>query len=173
MIKKIFKLKVFIYIIIILLISLYLSLKFIIIKSTSSSMIPTIEKNDYLLVFKTKEISCGDMIALKLGDKILIKRVIAKEGQKVDINKDGNVFVNGKFLIENYTSNKTLGLNNIKYPKIVEEDRVFVLSDNRKESIDSRIEEVSTIKKENILGKVVFRALPLSGIKFIKNTYGG
>ena len=97
----------------------------------------------------------------------IIKSVIATEGQMVEI-KDGKVFIDGILLdepyIKNYNFNKysTYGTEEITYPLIVEEDHIFVLGDNRTESLDSRFAEIGQINKKNVMGKAVFRILPIT-----------
>lgn len=102
----------------------------------------------------------------------LIKRVIATGGQSVDIDFErGIVCVDGKQLDEPYTSGLThmdMGSFTEKYPVIVPEGYVFVLGDNRRDSIDSRAREIGFVPVDDILGKVVFRISPLSRAGFVK-----
>ncbi len=86
----------------------------------------------------------------------LVKRVIAIEGDKVDI-VDGEVFVNDVKINEPYVEQMT-GKGNLDYPMMVGKDEFFVLGDNREVSRDSRT--FGLIDKSNIEGKVVFRLLP-------------
>ena len=93
----------------------------------------------------------------------IIKRVIATEGQLVDI-KDGIVYVDGQPLDEQYTKeyNRTflMGGNNLDFPVIVPERHVFVLGDNRGGSTDSRKTQIGFVDKREILGKAVFLMIP-------------
>lgn len=102
----------------------------------------------------------------------LIKRVIATGGQSVDIDfEKGIVYVDGKQLDEPYTSGLThmdMGSFTEKYPVTVPEGYVFVLGDNRRDSIDSRAREIGFVPVDDILGKVVFRISPLSRAGFVK-----
>lgn len=100
----------------------------------------------------------------------IIKRVIAVEGQTVDI-KDGYVYVDGVKLVEPYTKNyefdpaSTTDLYDVKFPLTVEKDCIFVLGDNRHESLDSRssvIGQNGQINKKYVLGKALFRVFPFN-----------
>ena len=100
----------------------------------------------------------------------IIKRVIATEGQTVDI-KEGYVYVDGKMLVEPYTKNyeidpaSTTDLYDVTFPLVVEKDCIFVLGDNRHESLDSRASVIGKnghINKKYVLGKAIFRIFPLN-----------
>ena len=91
----------------------------------------------------------------------IIKRVIAVEGQVVDINfATGVVTVDGEVLEEPYISSMTTNFEGIDFPKEVPQGCVFVLGDNRIRSKDSRSLEIGMIDKREILGKVIFLLLP-------------
>lgn len=128
---------------------------------TTSSMEPTFSSGDIVVSVRTTKLQQGDLIAFYHGNKILIKRVIATQGQKVSIDKKGNVTVDGKVLEEDYVLNKTLGDNDVKYPYQVPAESYFVLSDNREETIDSRNNNVGSIAKDDIIGKALFKVWPL------------
>lgn len=83
----------------------------------------------------------------------LIKRVIATEGQTVDINfETGEVFVDG--VLTDYTDEPTLRQYDVTFPQTVEEGKIFVLGDNRNNSIDSRYGPIGQIDRRSVLGKV-------------------
>lgn len=94
----------------------------------------------------------------------LIKRIIATEGQTVDIDFDkGIVYVDGNAMIEDYTKTPTNLKYDIEFPVTVPEGCVFVMGDNRNKSIDSRsssIGENGMIDERYILGKAIFRVWP-------------
>lgn len=95
----------------------------------------------------------------------IIKRVIATEGQTVDIDfEEGVVYVDGQALKEDYTKTPTNNPGNITFPVIVPENCVFVLGDNRNESMDSRFRQIGMIDTRYIMGKVVFRIFPFNEI---------
>lgn len=93
-------------------------------------------------------------------ENILIKRVIGIPGDKIDI-KDGHVYVNGEKLNEYYVKGKTYP-NDMKFPIIVPNNKVFVLGDNREVSLDSRI--IGFIGYNQIDGKVFYRIWPFDKV---------
>lgn len=125
------------------------------------SMTPALEEKDIVVSIKSQEYEPGDIIAFYYNNKILVKRVIAKSGQWVDIERDGTVYVDGKMLDEPYISGKALGDCNLKLPYQVPESRIFVMGDHRSTSIDSRNTAVGCIADEQIVGKIVFQIWPL------------
>lgn len=127
-----------------------------------SSMNPTLTEEDIVLSLKSSDFETGDIIAFYYNNKILVKRVIAKPGDWVDIDKDGNVYVNNEKLDEPYLQTKALGDCNIKLPYQVPESRIFVMGDNRDVSVDSRNTSVGCVAEEQIVGKIVFCIWPFS-----------
>jgi len=91
----------------------------------------------------------------------LVKRVVAVSSQWVDIDAEGNVFVDGKLIEEPYIDNKFYGEVDIEFPYQVPENSYFVLGDKRNLSIDSRNSLIGTISKNEIIGKVIFRVWPI------------
>ena len=127
-----------------------------------SSMAPTLHNGEILVSVKTKDFSSGDIIAFYHGNKLLIKRYIAGPGQWVDIDENGNVFVDGSLLDEPYLMEKAYGQTNIELPYQVPDERYFLLGDNRDVSVDSRNTTVGCVSTEQIVGKVIFRIWPLN-----------
>lgn len=132
------------------------------------SMTPTLQDGDIVLSLKGEKFATGDVIAFYYNNKILVKRVIASSGDWVDIADDGAVYVNGQELEEPYLVEKALGECNIKLPYQVPESKVFVMGDHRSVSIDSRNTSVGCIAQEQIVGRLVFRLWPLSGLGAIQ-----
>ena len=128
------------------------------------SMTPTLEDGDIVVSIKGSEFEPGDVIAFYYNNKILVKRVIAGPGDWVDIDKDGNVTVNGQALEEPYLQEKALGDCNIKLPYQVPDSRLFVMGDHRSVSVDSRNTAVGCVAQEQIVGRLVFRIWPLNGM---------
>ncbi len=130
------------------------------------SMMPTLEHKDWLITSNMfYEPEQGDIVVLAkksfLDGKMIVKRVIAVEGQTVDIDfQKGIVYVDGEALDEPYTYTKTNRMADAQFPQTVPKDCVFVLGDNRNHSSDSREASLGMVNKANILGKVIFRVLP-------------
>ena len=132
-----------------------------------SSMSGTVDNGDLVASIKTSDMKTGDVIAFYYNNNILVKRVIAVSGDFVDIDEEGNVYVNQTLLNEPYLSSKAFGETNIELPYQVPEDRIFVMGDNREVSIDSRNTAVGCVAGEQVVGKIVFRIWPLSGLGFV------
>ena len=128
------------------------------------SMNGTLDSGDVVVSIKTSDLKTGDVVAFYYNNNILVKRVIANPGDWVDIDKDGNVFVNNVKLDEPYLDEKAYGETNIELPYQVPEGKIFVMGDNRLVSIDSRNTAIGCISEEQIVGKVVYRVWPLSQI---------
>ena len=115
-----------------------------------SSMNPTLTEEDIVVSLKSNEFKTGDIIAFYYNNKILVKRVIANPGDWVDIDKEGNVYVNNEKLEEPYLQTKALGDCNIKLPYQVPESRIFVMGDNRDVSVDSRNTSVGCVERQPV-----------------------
>lgn len=139
-----------------------------------SSMVPTLHDGEYLVVSDLfyDVPKKGDIITFYSAhywDAVLVKRVIANEGDIVDIDEaTGNVSVNGKVLDEPYIAERIRFADNVKMPYEVPEGTVFVMGDNRNGSTDSRNTTVGPVKYESIIGKVLFRIFPLNKIGIVK-----
>lgn len=139
-----------------------------VLKIYGSSMDPTLENGQIVVSIKTKKLKSGDVVAFWQGNKLLVKRVIASPGQKVDIDVNGKVFVDGKAISESYLDSESFGNTDIDFPHQVEESRWFCMGDNRESSIDSRSAVIGDISKEQIEGKVLFSVWPLNKIGIVK-----
>ncbi len=129
-----------------------------------TSMTPTLEESDIVLSVKGGKFDTGDVIAFYYNNKILVKRVIAQTGDWVNIEDDGTVYVNGVAIDEPYIKEKSFGECDIELPYQVPEDRVFVMGDHRDVSIDSRNTSIGCVAEEQIVGKIIFRIWPFSGL---------
>ena len=126
-----------------------------------TSMTPTLDEGQIVVSVKGYEFEPGDLVAFYIGNKLLVKRVVANPGDMVDIHEDGTVFVNGKELVEPYVTEKAFGECDLELPYQVPESKYFMLGDHRESSVDSRSSVVGCIAKEQIVGKIVFCVWPL------------
>ena len=132
------------------------------------SMYDTLLDGDYLLVLSNlfyHEPEHGDVIIISKetfdDGKPIVKRVIATEGQTVDIDfHAGIVYVDGQALDEPYTYTATNLKEGVTFPMVVDDGCIFVLGDNRNGSKDSRNPEIGLIDKREVLGKVCVLFLP-------------
>lgn len=127
-----------------------------------TSMTPTLDEGQIVVSVKGYEFEPGDLVAFYIGNKLLVKRVVASPGDMVDIHEDGTVFINGKELVESYVTEKAFGECDLELPYQVPESRFFMLGDHRSTSVDSRSSVVGCISKEQIVGKIVFCVWPIA-----------
>ena len=144
---------------------------------SGSSMVPTLRDGDKMIVsdlfYKPKY---GDIVVFKTDqydpDRALVKRVIATEGQTVDLI-DGYVYVDGERLDEPYTLGKPSdplikqmpGIEPITYPLTVPEGCIWVMGDNRTNSADSRY--FGPVEKSSITSRAMFTFWPLSDARML------
>lgn len=136
------------------------------------SMESTLLNGDYMLLVGNmfyKNPSYGDIVVVSKqaydNGKPIVKRVIATEGQTVDIDfNEGVVYVDGVALDEPYTKTLTILKEGTTFPLVVEEGKVFVMGDNRNNSKDSRSTQIGLVDKREVLGKVAFILFPGTGM---------
>ena len=133
-----------------------------ILQISGDSMSPTLEHDEIVILLKTKDFECGDLIGFYYQGKILLKRVIALPEDEVAIDAEGNVYVNGALLEEPYVRDKGLGDCDLEFPYEVPGTSYFVLGDQRSNSVDSRSSVIGAIPMEDIIGKVFLRVWPIS-----------
>lgn len=130
---------------------------FDIVTVSGSSMEPTLMYNQKLLVYKLsyrfKSPIRQDIIVLKSLDEQYVKRIIALPNDKIEI-KNEKVYLNDKMLNETYIKDFTGGYFG---QHIVQNNNVFVLGDNRNDSLDSRSSKLGDINIYNIVGKVILK----------------
>ena len=132
------------------------------------SMMDTLEDGDYLLLLGSifyDDYERGDIIvaskdSFRNGEPI-VKRVIATEGQTVNIDfVTGVVYVDGVPLQEDYVRTPTNLYEGVDFPLVVEENHIFVMGDNRNDSKDSRSPEIGQVDLREVLGKAIFLIFP-------------
>ena len=137
------------------------------------SMNDTLQNDDRLIVESFMYTpQYGDIVIITHGEKYdepIVKRVIATAGQKLTINYETNeVIVDGTVLDEPYIKGRTIQLqNSTEIPDVIPEGYVFVMGDNREDSLDSRSVKIGLIPVGNIIGKAVFRIFPFDKFGFV------
>lgn len=135
---------------------------------SGESMYPTLWDGDYLLLLNNlfyREPQQGDIVVISKesfdNGHPIVKRVIATEGQTVDIDfENGVVWVDGIALEENYINSLTTNNEGTYFPMTVAQDCLFVLGDNRGVSRDSRDPAIGQIDKREVLGKAIYLMIP-------------
>ena len=143
---------------------------------SGSSMESTLSHKDNLIVdkitYRFKDPQRFDIIVFPVDyetETYYIKRIIGLPGETVRIDTDGNIYINEELLEESY------GRETIENPGRAEtaitlgEDEYFVLGDNRNDSVDSRMETVGNIKRENIVGRAWIRIWPFNKFGILKH----
>ena len=133
-----------------------------------TSMTETLWEGDIVVARSGSRCRKGDIIAFYYNNSILVKRVIAVAGDWVDIDEEGNVYVNGELLEEPYIVEKALGNCDITLPYQVPMGKTFVMGDHRATSIDSRNAAIGCVSEELMVGKILFRVWPLSDMGIVK-----
>lgn len=123
------------------------------------------------LTYRFREPERFDVIAFPYRyeqDTYYVKRIIGLPGEKIRIDAQGTIFINGEALEEHYGTEAITQPGYAWTPKILAEDEYFVLGDNRNDSVDSRFAEVGYVRRSEIIGKVFFRIFPFHSIGRIK-----
>ena len=139
-----------------------------------SSMYPTLEENDKIIICNLfYEPQQGDIVVLRKDtfmDDPIVKRVIALEGQTVNIDfENGIVYIDNKAIDEPYVKESTFSGNygNLTPPEVIPEGKIFVLGDNRRISLDSRSSEIGLIDVKDVIGKAQFIAFPFDHFGYL------
>ena len=132
----------------------------------SSAMSPTIDAGQIVIVLKKKKVQQGDIVAYRKKNKLFVKRVIAGQGQYVDLN--GKVSVDQKRIKEDYVGELSLGKCDISLPHQVDQSHWFCIGDEREVSVDSRSSLIGDISEDEIEGVVVFSIWPLNKFRIVQ-----
>lgn len=132
-----------------------------------TSMTPTICEGQIVVALKGSSFARGDLVGMYYSNKLLVKRVIACPGEWINIDEEGNVFINEEPLDEPYLVEKALGECDIELPYQVPDDHYFVMGDHRSTSADSRSSVIGCIPTEDVVGRIVFRVWPMDVFGFL------
>lgn len=102
-----------------------------------------------------------------------IKRIIGLPGETIQIDVDGNIFIDGEILKEDYGLATILNPGRAAEPITLGDDEYFVMGDNRNGSEDSRFQDVANIKREDIVGRAWVRIYPFDEICVLDHDYVG
>lgn len=143
-----------------------------------SSMEPMLSDGDNLIVdkitYRFRDPERFDVIVFPVvqdEDKKYIKRIIGLPGETVQIDDNGNIYINGEVLEENY-GRETISpdmIGRAAEPIVLGEDEYFVMGDNRNDSMDSRWNIVGNVNRDAIIGSAWTRIWPLNKIGFIRH----
>ena len=143
---------------------------------SGSSMEPTLSNNDQLILdkisYRFSEPKRFDIIVFPFQYKEntnYLKRLIGLPGETVQIDLEGNIYINGEILEEDYGKEKINFPGLAVEPITLGDDEYFVMGDNRNNSSDSRDPSVGNIRRSNIIGKAWVRIWPLNKFGVLKH----
>jgi len=137
-----------------------------------NSMVPTLHDKDWMIISNLfYDPKPGDIVVLtkkQFMEQPIVKRIIAVEGQTIDIDfNTGVVKVDGELLDEPYIAEKTKRQFDVQFPATVPENCVFVMGDNRMHSSDSRVSSLGMVDERYILGRLLIRIYPFNQIGLV------
>ena len=139
------------------------------------SMMNTLHDGDNLIVeklsYRFSDPKRFDLIVFPPTGKkeYYIKRIIGLPGETVQIDENGNIYINGELLEENYGAETIQNPGRAAKPITLGDDEYFVMGDNRNNSKDSRSEEVGNVKRSQIIGRAWLRIWPLNKFGLLKH----
>lgn len=137
-----------------------------IVQVDGSSMNPTLYNGERVLIATFLKPDYGDVVIIDSYipyGKPLVKRVIGKAGDVIDIDFDkGIVYRNGEALEEPYTAEPTWTYESVEFPITVPDGCLFIMGDNRNNSKDSRDREIGCVDTRDVLGVALWRIMPFN-----------
>ena len=127
-----------------------------------SSMEPTLNDEEIVVLLKTSRLKRGELCCFSYQNKLLIKRVIGVPGDRISMDQEGYVYLNGEKIDEPYILDRALGECDITFPVNIHDNHYFILGDHRSTSIDSRSSVVGLVTDEQIVGRIFFKIWPFS-----------
>ena len=140
------------------------TLAFPVLQISGSSMEPTLNDEEIVVLIKTTNMKRGQLCCFSYQNKLLIKRVVGLPGDSIHVDADGYVYVNGNLLEEPYVIDRALGECDITFPCNVTDNHYFVLGDHRSTSIDSRSSVIGLVSEEYIVGRIFLRVWPFEAM---------
>lgn len=134
---------------------------------SGSSMEPTLNDEEIVVLIKTTNLKRGELCCFSYQNKLLIKRIIGLPGDKINVDQNGNVYVNDEVIDEPYITDRALGESDITYPCYVTDNHYFLMGDHRSTSIDSRSSVIGLVSEDYIVGKIFFRTWPFDTIGLV------
>lgn len=131
------------------------------------SMSPGLEAGDVVAVLRGADWEKGDIVAFNFGSKLMLKRVVAEAGDEVNISASGAVTVNGAAVTEYISAENSVGEWDIALPFTVPTGTVFVIGDNRTNSVDSGHSALGCVSTEQIIGPAAVRIWPIEDIALL------
>ncbi len=144
------------------------TLAFPVLQISGSSMEPTLNDEEIVVLLKTTNLKKGELCCFSYQNKLLIKRVVGLPGDKISIDGSGNVYVNEVMIDEPYVTDRALGECDVTFPCYVTDNHYFVLGDHRSTSIDSRSSVIGLVSEDYIVGKIFFRIWPFESLSFVR-----
>ena len=144
------------------------TLAFPVMQISGSSMEPTLNDGEIVVLLKTSELKRGQLCCFSYQNKFLIKRVVGLPGDSIKIDENGYVYVNDSIIDEPYVVDRAFGECDITFPCYVTDNHYFILGDHRSTSIDSRSSVIGLVSEDQIVGKIFFRIWPAEKISTIK-----